>query len=189
MGRAENLIADLEARRGAMLLELIALASHNSGSRNLEGLARTADLLEEQFATLGPLRRSDLPDDRIVDAQGELAMVPVGQLLTLSLHPEAERRVLLVGHYDTVFGADDPFQEVHRDGEDTLRGPGVADLKGGLVAMRHALEVMDERGVLTDGPTPLGIDVLINPDEELGSPGSKHALAAAAAVAEAGMVY
>ena len=172
-----------------MLLELIALASLNSGSRNVEGLARNADLLVEQFETLGPLQRSELPADQVVDAQGELAPVPVGQLLTLSLRPEANRRILLVGHYDTVFGADHPFQDVHQDGDDTLRGPGVADLKGGLIAMRHALEVLEEHGVLTDRPAPVGVDILINPDEEIGSPSSKPALAAAAGRAEVGLVY
>lgn len=172
-----------------MLLELIALASLNSGSRNLEGLARNADLLTEQFAPLGPLRRTELPPDRVVDPQGELASLPVGQLLTLSLRPEAERRILLVGHYDTVFGADHPFQHVHRDGDDRLRGPGVADLKGGLIAMRHALEVLEDHGVLSEGDQPVGIDVLVNPDEEIGSPGSRSALAAAAGRAEVGLVY
>ncbi len=172
-----------------MLLELIALASLNSGSRNLEGLARNADLLVEQFGSLGTLRRSELPADRVVDAGGDLAPLPVGELLTLSLRPEAERRILLVGHYDTVFGADHPFQDVHQDGDDTLRGPGVADLKGGLIAMRHALEVLEEREVLTDGPVPVGVDILINPDEEIGSPSSKGALAEAAVRAEVGLVY
>jgi len=172
-----------------MLLELVALASLNSGSRNIEGLDRTADLLVEQFGTLGPLQRSDLPADQVVDRHGELAPLPVGQLLTLSLRPEADRRILFVGHYDTVFGADHPFQNVHQDGEDTLRGPGVADLKGGLIAMRHALEVLEERRVLTDGPAPVGVDILINPDEEIGSPSSKQALAVAAGRAEVGLVY
>jgi glutamate carboxypeptidase len=172
-----------------MLLELIALASLNSGSRNLGGLERTADLLVEQFDTLGPLQRSDLPADQVVDRHGELAPLPVGQLLTLSLRPEADRRILFVGHYDTVFGANHAFQDVHQDGEDTLRGPGVADLKGGLVAMRHALEVLEERSVLTDGPAPVGVDILINPDEEIGSPSSKEALAVAAGRAEVGLVY
>jgi glutamate carboxypeptidase len=189
MDRPEDLIADLEARRGAMLLELIALASLNSGSRNLEGLARNADLLVEQFAPLGRIERSDLPPDQVVDVHGEPAAIAVGKLLTLSLRPEAERRILLVGHYDTVFGADHPFQHVHQDGEDTLRGPGVADLKGGLIAMRHALEVLEARGVLVDGPTTVGVDILINPDEEIGSPSSKQALAAAAGRADVGLVY
>jgi len=189
MARTEDLITDLEARRGAMLLELIALASLNSGSRNLEGLARNADLLVEQFGALGALQRSELPADRVVDAHGELAPLQVGDLLTLSLRPDAERRILLVGHYDTVFSADHPFQEVHQDGDDTLRGPGVADLKGGLIAMRHALEVLEDRGVLTDGPVPVGVDILVNPDEEIGSPSSKEALATAARRAEIGLVY
>ncbi len=189
MASPEDLIADLEARQGAMLLELIALASLNSGSRNLKGLARNADLLVEQFGVLGALQRSELPADLVVDASGELAPLPVGALLTLSLRPEADRRMLLVGHYDTVFGVDHPFQDVHQDGDDTLRGPGVADLKGGLIAMRHALEVLEERGVLTDGPEPVGVDILINPDEEIGSPSSKAALAAAAGRAEVGLVY
>ena len=189
MERLDDLTADLEGRQGAMLLELIALASLNSGSRNIEGLARTADLLVEQFAPLGPLERSELPADQVVDAQGEPAPLPVGQLLTLSLRPDAGRRILLVGHYDTVFGVDHPFQEVHQDGDDILRGPGVADLKGGLIAMRHALEVVEDRGVLTGGAEPVGVDILINPDEEIGSPSSKQALAAAASRADVGLVY
>ena len=52
-----------------------------------------------------------------------------------------------MGHIDTVFPPDSPFQAFRRE-RDTVYGPGVADMKGGLVVMLHALKALTERAAL-----------------------------------------
>src|SRR5699024_7478077 len=96
--------------------------------------------------------------------------------------PEAPLQVLLVGHLDTVFAEDHPFQTVREIEGGRLNGPGVADLKGGLIVM-HAALVAIENSPWRD---QIGWRVLLNPDEEIGSPGSAPLLVAAAKQADAG---
>jgi glutamate carboxypeptidase len=93
--------------------------------------------------------------------------------------------VLLAIHYDTVFGTDHPFQSVTRVDQHTLRGPGVCDAKGGLLVLLHALLAL-ERSPVAGG---LAWEVLLNPDEELGSPGSGTLFAAAARRNDIGLVF
>jgi glutamate carboxypeptidase len=85
---------------------------------------------------------------------------------------------------DTVFGADHPFQEVRWLDDETIGGPGVADMKGGLAVMLRALEAVESVGA-----PGLGYEVVINSDEEVGSPGSAALIAAAAAGKKAALTY
>lgn len=145
-----------------------AWAAIPSGSRDVVGLARMRAVLAETFGQLAPVEAVPLPG---TDARA----------LRLRQRPEAPRQVLLVGHYDTVFGPEHPFQAVlppdpARPG--ILRGPGVADMKGGLVVLWHALAALERCPVETRAG--LGWEVILNPDEELGSPFSGALLAEAA---------
>src|SRR5699024_2502559 len=99
--------------------------------------------------------------------------------------PQAPMQVLLVGHLDTVFAADHPFQQVRAIAGKRLNGPGVADLKGGLIVLLTALAAFE------DSPwrAQLGWQVVLNPDEEIGSPGSAPLLVEAAQRAQAGLVF
>jgi glutamate carboxypeptidase len=94
-------------------------------------------------------------------------------------------QIALTGHYDTVFPASHAFQKPWRADAVTLRGPGVADMKGGLSVMLAALEAFErlprERRV--------GYEVLVSPDEEVGSPASAALLAELGARAQLGMTY
>ena len=93
-------------------------------------------------------------------------------------------QVFLGGHMDTVFGEKHPFQKTVQK-EHILNGPGVADLKGGLVVMLHALLTLEK----SDAAKNIGWEVLINPDEEIGSLGSGPLFKEAAARNLLGMVY
>ncbi len=161
-------------------------ASINSHTDNLPGLARMADVLQDAFAPLGgTLKRHALPPREVVDRHGNVARQPVGQALSIVKRPDATRRVLLCIHMDTVYPADSPFQEVTWIDNDTLRGPGVADAKGGIAVILLALEAF-ERSDVAEG---LGWEVLLNPDEEIGSPSSIDLLQQAARRNHVGLVY
>jgi glutamate carboxypeptidase len=176
----------LASRREAMIADLIALARINSGSANLDGLERMAQALSPRLAALGaaPTLAEPAPVEAI-DGQGQLAPVRHGRNLHLVRRPGAPLQVLLVGHMDTVFPQDDPFQDVVWREAGVLNGPGVADMKGGLLVMLEALAAF-EASPWADW---LGYQVVINADEEVSSFGSGPLLAAAAKAAHLGLVF
>ncbi len=142
----------------------------NSGSEHLAGLDRMRAELRQDFSRLGPCEEVPLPEQRVA--------------LRLRMRAQADKRVLLGGHYDTVFGESHPFQAVRREGE-LLRGPGVADMKGGLCVMLTALEAFERHG---GDASALGWSVVLNPDEELGSPWSRGLWAEEAKMHQLGLL-
>src|SRR4051812_3063589 len=89
-----------------MLDQLLGWAAINSGSRNLAGLERMADLLVDAFAALPGLLRLERPDAvETVDSAGRTVQVAHGRHLHLTVRPTAPLQLLLTGHMDTVFAA------------------------------------------------------------------------------------
>tara|TARA_B100001750_G_scaffold94870_1_gene74843 strand:+ start:391 stop:1683 length:1293 start_codon:yes stop_codon:yes gene_type:complete len=78
------------------------------------------------------------------------------------------KNIVLIGHLDTVFEPDSPFQKFTRDG-DTAYGPGVSDMKAGDVSMIYAMKALDTIGVLKDLNLTL---VFIGDEEKTGGPPS-----------------
>ncbi len=105
--------------------------------------------------------------------------------LRLRVRPEAPVRILLGGHYDTVYGADHPFQRCTLLDAQTLRGPGVADMKGGLVVMLAALQAFEA----APESHRIGWEVLLGPDEEIGSSARAPRRGVAAARNHVGLVF
>jgi glutamate carboxypeptidase len=168
----------------ATLLE--SWSNVNSGSLNLAGLDAMLDLLTKHFSSLGAqIEIIALPEQDIINNKGLLAKQSLGRALRLKMRPEAPLQIFLGGHYDTVFAADHPFQKVRRLDENTLNGPGVADLKGGLIVMHKALETLEKSPVAKN----IGWEVLINPDEEISSPGSTPLFEEAAKRNHLGLVF
>ncbi len=158
----------------------------NSGSRNLDGLARMRAALAEAFGKLGaPVEEAAATAEKVVTAKGDLNEQAIGASLRIVRRPQAPVRALLVGHMDTVFAADHSFQGDRLLDKDTLNAPGAADMKGGLLVMLYALLAI-ERSRFAER---IGYEVLINADEEIGSPGSSQLIAEAAARAQFACVY
>ncbi|MFN3945379.1 MAG: hydrolase [Allosphingosinicella sp.] len=168
-----------------MLDQVRAWAAVNSGSRNLDGLAAIAEILREEFAALGPAELRDPAPVETMAADGSLEPLAHGRNLHLRVRPEAPVQLLFTGHMDTVFGADHPFQQVFWREEGVLGGPGVADMKGGIAVMLAALKAV-EASPLAER---LGYAVVINSDEEVGSPGSAGLIAEAARGKKAAFTY
>ena len=158
----------------------------NSGSSNLPGLATTLDALLDVASPLGgTVRLADLPPLEVLSDAAEFVAAPVGQLATITQRPNASRQLLLVGHYDTVFGVEHSFQTPSWTSPEVLNAPGAADMKGGILVMLAALEQLEASSLASD----TGWTVLFNPDEELGSVSSGEALAQAAERHQLGLVF
>lgn len=170
----------------AMLAQVQAWSAVNTGTANLAGLAEQAAMLAEAFAALpGTVALVDPAPVTAIAPDGSAFDKPHGQHLVVRVRPQANRRILLTGHMDTVFPADHPFQrQTWLDGE-TLNGPGVADMKGGIAVMLHALLAFEA----TAAASGLGYDVLINADEETGSLASAALIAELAAGKLAALTY
>ena len=176
----------IDGQVAAIRDELLRLSNLNSGSFNAAGVDACAARLRDLFAPLGAEAESlAVAPYRYTDDRGEWRERPLGHALRLRKRPDAPLRVFLCGHLDTVFGTDHPFQTASVSGDDRLHGPGVADLKGGLLAMFLALSALEQ----SPQRERIGWEVLFNPDEEIGSQGSAPLLAEAAKRNHFGLVY
>ncbi|MCM8556349.1 hydrolase [Sphingomicrobium sediminis] len=162
-------------------------AAINSGSRNLDGLASVAGKLADAFSALpGELALAEPAPVTAIDDGGKEVEVPHGEHLHLTVRPDAPLQLLFTGHMDTVFGIDHPFQDLKwLDDGKVLNGPGITDMKGGIAVMLAALEAI-EASPLRD---KLGYEVVINSDEEIGSPSSQPLLVKSAAGKRAAFTY
>jgi glutamate carboxypeptidase len=143
----------------------------NSYTANVEGVNRMGAVLEEDFASLG------LRFERCAGGDG------AGDHLIWRTPAFGPGGVVLVGHHDTVFppGAFEVFEEQG----DRVRGPGVLDMKGGLLVVRAALAALAEAG----GLDAMKVAVISVADEEVGSPGSRPILEELARGARAALVF
>lgn len=180
----DNLAAAVDGT--AMLERTLGWSAINTGTSNLDGLSRQWDALADPFDALPGVLSDVRPTPvRAIAPDGSERVVEHGSHLVFRVRPEADRRVLLTGHMDTVFSAEHPFQQpVWLDGE-VVNGPGVADMKGGLAVMIHALLAFER----TDDAGRIGYDVLINSDEETGSLSSAGLIAELARGKFAALTY
>ncbi len=182
----EKYIGQIATQRKRMCELVTAWANMNSGSRNLEGLNQLAERLTSDFAVLeGETSRVALPPPESIDSSGEKIQTRSADALMIRKRPDAPLRVLLCIHMDTVYGIDDLFRAVKVVDEKTLNGPGVADAKGGLCVMLIALEALEKSPLAQR----IGWEIIINPDEEIGSPGSMGLLRQAAGRNHLGLIY
>jgi glutamate carboxypeptidase len=188
MGELSSIERDAVERAAAepMLDQVLAWAEINSGSRNLAGLERMADLLADAFAALPGVLRLEHPQPvENVDASGKTSKIKHGRHLHLTVRPTAPVQLLLTGHMDTVFAPDHAFQHTRWLEDGVLNGPGVADMKGGLAVMLAALKAIER----SKGADLLGYEVVINSDEEVGSLASNALLTQAAQGKHAALTY
>jgi glutamate carboxypeptidase len=157
-----------------MLEQVQSWSAVNSGSGNLDGLAVTAKMLAEAFSALpGEVALVDPePVDRVL-TDGSINTVAHGQHLLVTVRADAPTQLLFTGHMDTVFPADHEFQKLRWLEDGVLNGPGVADMKGGISVMLAALHAAELSGSLAR----TGYQILINSDEEVGSPSSAKLIA------------
>ena len=160
-----KMVRSVDAHAEADLELLKKLVDLNSGTMHLAGVEAVKDSIMPLFASLGF-------QVRWVPMQSQTARA--GDLIAEHLCPAGEgqcgQKLLLIGHMDTVFEPSSSFQQYaivpNSDGK-IATGPGVADMKGGLVVMLAALRAMQEGGVLEH----CEIRIVLSGDEErVGAP-------------------
>ncbi len=164
----ERALAWLQGQRPAMESLLRDLVETSSHTPDKPGCDAVAALLRPAI----PLPCTVIPSTRYGD-----------HLVFHNERPASDRGVVLVGHHDTVFPKG-TFTGYRADG-DIARGPGVLDMKGGLVVIAFALAALREAGLLQAVPLTL----VVVSDEEVGSPDSAEHLRAAARGASAALVF
>lgn len=169
-----------------MIKTLKEWSAINTHSSNLEGLEKMVGILESAAEPLqGKSCRIELPKRTIVNEQGETSQVAVGKALQIKKRPQAQFQMLLAGHYDTVFETEGPFQKAIEKNSNRLCGPGVADMKGGILIMFASLAILEKSPLAKN----IGWQILLTPDEEIGSPCSEQLYKNAAKESHIGLIF
>lgn len=147
-----RIVTAVDAGVPAATTLLERLVNINSGTHNFPGVRAVADALAPEFQKLGFTTR--FSDGSSWNRAGHLIAERKGNGAGLKL--------LLIGHLDTVFEEDSPFQKFERIPGDSARGPGIIDMKGGDVVMLLALQAMQQAGVLDQ----VQVTAVLTGDEE-----------------------
>jgi glutamate carboxypeptidase len=169
-----------------MLDQVQSWSAINTGSANIVGLAQMAHMLSDAFSILpGEVILQDGQETDRVLSDGSISAVKHGQHMVLTVRPDADVQLLFTGHMDTVFASDHAFQDQKWLEPGILNGPGVADMKGGIAVMLAALTALETDNAIAN----MGYQVLINSDEEVGSPSSAPLIARLAKGKLAALTY
>ncbi len=173
-----SVFQSIAARRSDEFVQtLAAMVNVDCGSFTPDGVNEIADACEARFDAMG------WKVERVAHAPAE-GEAQLGDLVIGRLDGGTGPRVLMIGHTDTVFEAGTAAERPFRIDGDRALGPGVSDMKGGLLIGFFALEALREAGF--DG---LGqVTYICNPDEEIGSPFSRAFIKEAAAEADVALV-
>ncbi|HBW09130.1 MAG: glutamate carboxypeptidase [Pseudomonas sp. BICA1-14] len=156
-----ELLEQAKAEQSAYIATVKQLVAVDTGTGQAEGLATVSQMLVERLQALG------------AEVSTSPAAPSAGDNIVGTLKGSGGKDFLLMVHYDTVFAEGTAAERPFRMDEQRAYGPGVADAKGGVAMILHALELLkaqqfDDYGTIT---------VLFNPDEEMGSAGSKKIIA------------
>jgi len=160
-----KLLAAANAQQPAVIETLKSLVMIETGSGDVEGLAKIAGYLDDRLKALG------FKTERRKATAGVGADIVIG-----TLKGSGKRNIMLQGHMDTVYLPGILLTQPYKVDGNKLYGPGIADDKGGLAVMLHAVKILNEAG-WKDYNT---LTVLMNPDEEVGSVGSGEIISALA---------
>lgn len=169
--KEKALVKHVKAGEKASIELLEQVVNVNSGTMNFAGVRKVGDMLRPRFEALG---------FKVTWVDG----TPFGRAGHLiATRPGRGKHVLLIGHLDTVFEPNHPFQQWQRVDENIARGPGAADMKGGIIVALAAMDALKTQKLLDS----LQITVVLHGDEESsGAPLdlARHDLIAAAKAAD-----
>ena len=168
----QDLAAYIDDHHDEAIALLAEVVNINSGTQNFAGVTAVGRVFQQRFDALGL-------QTQWIDGS---AWNRAGHLRAQHLNPASESpHILLIGHLDTVFQSDSPFQRFTNLGNNIASGPGVADMKGGDVIILQALSALRELSLLD----AMNITVFMTGDEESTGSGMLQTLARADLVAVA----
>lgn len=147
----QRLVATIDGEQERHVALLQRLVDQNSGSLNIDGVTKVGAMMRAELEPLG--FTVQWIDMKATGRAGHIVATHKGKAGT--------KRLLLIGHLDTVFEPSSAFQRFERKG-DTAVGPGVGDDKGGMVVVVAALRAMQAAGTLKDA----NMEVVLTGDEE-----------------------
>ena len=176
----------IDNRFDELVNRLESFSNLNTHTYNLKNLDVAIGQLQEMFSELEPdeINQYELSPIDSINSNGEAKQLNHGKVLRLRKRQNAETKILLCGHYDTVYPKDHDFQKVTINGN-KMMGPGVLDMKGGLMTMLYALLAYEN----SDIKNKVGWEVLIVSDEEVGSIASSSYLETSARNNDIGLLY
>ncbi|MCF2515840.1 M20/M25/M40 family metallo-hydrolase [Sphingomonas sp. G124] len=145
------MIRNVDAEQERTLAMLEKWVNQNSGSLNLDGVTKVGAMLRSELEPLG--FKVQWIDMRETGRAGHILATHKGN--------GRGKRLLLIGHLDTVFEPDSPFQRWERRGNEGV-GPGAGDDKGGMAVIIASLRAMHAAGTLNNAD----IEVMLTGDEE-----------------------
>jgi glutamate carboxypeptidase len=148
--RERAVVRAVDSHNAAALALLVRLVNINSGTHNFEGVRHVGEIFAAEYDSLGF-------STRWVDGS---AFHRAGHFV--AEHPGPGPKLLLIGHLDTVFPINSPFQKFAMLNDSTATGPGVIDMKGGDVIALYALRALKDAGLLDR----MNVTVVYDGDEE-----------------------
>ncbi|MGC3875305.1 glutamate carboxypeptidase [Halomonas sp. GXIMD04776] len=169
----QEVLEAAQQQEQALLETLETLVNIDSGTGDEQGLNKVVSILEQRLERLG--------------AEIETRPAPKfgGKTLIGTLNGDGDQNIMLMIHYDTVFGEGEAEKRPFRTEDGRAYGPGVGDAKGGIAVILHALKILEELDFKEYGT----LTVVFNPDEEKGSLGSREEIQQLAKDQDAVLVF
>jgi len=179
----EPVLALVKKETPAVLDTMKSLVEIESGSRDIEGLDRIRELIAGRLSALGG--KVEIVEPDVPARRGVGVPEKIGKMVRATFTGSGKTKILLLAHMDTVYPRGMLEKQPFRIGGDRAWGLGIADNKHGIALILHALSVLNamkfgDYGVVT---------VLINGDEEIGSPGSRNLITRLGAEHDATLSY
>lgn len=180
---AKSLLDSATQEVPAYLTTLEAFVSVESGSTDLEGIGKEAAMVAARLTELGGT--VEMLDATPAAESAGTTSVRFGKLVKATFTGTGKGKVLLIGHLDTVYKKGQLAERPFRVEGDNAYGLGVADDKQGVALILHTVALLKARSFKNFAV----LTVLINGDEELGSPGSRAAITEQGALHDAVLSY
>lgn len=148
----QQLVKLIDKNEPASRQLLEKIVNMNSGSMNLEGNRLVGDVFIKEFEKLGFTTRW-------IDGS---AFKRAGHFFAERIGNKNAPKILMIGHLDTVFSKDSKVQRYEVIDQNTVKGPGIIDMKGGDVIILYALKALKQAGVLDN----ISVQVVMTGDEE-----------------------
>ncbi|QOJ00598.1 MAG: M20/M25/M40 family metallo-hydrolase [Phycisphaeraceae bacterium] len=190
LSAAESIVVSaVRARAGSMLGDLSRWVAVPTGTGYEAGLGELRGMVTERLARLGARVRMEAGDERpgwLLSEREAGGSPPVTAVCEGPAAVAGSARVMLCGHLDTVHDPAGSFRALEVSGDGVrARGPGAADMKGGLLVAVAALEALAESGAMGG----LGWTFVLNSDEETGSYASARVIREEASRHGVGLVF